>query len=141
VETIINGKHTKPMMLDTGASLVLIPQGLAREIGLTPAATDRSLDLKLADGRTVQAKLMKLDSLQVGKFTAEKVPCAVLPADLSQAPALLGQTFLRLFSYRVNPQTQKLTLKQLEVPTKPPGKEVTPNIDRRRQTPRSSRRR
>ena len=52
---------------------------------------------------------MTLDSVRVGKFTVKDVRCAVLPAGLTQAPPLLGGSFLRHFSYRHNPGGGKVT--------------------------------
>jgi predicted aspartyl protease len=48
----------------------------------------------LADGRQIPAKLIKLSTVRVGKFTAENVECVVLGEQANNAFPLLGISFL-----------------------------------------------
>jgi aspartyl protease family protein len=124
VDTILNGKVSKPMIFDTGASLMSIPPDLAGQLGLKPGDDTPTIKLETASGAVVEGKLMTLDSVRVGKFQVENVRCAVLPESLSKAPPLLGGTFLRNFVYKITPETGKLTLSKVNTatPEKPSGR-------------------
>jgi clan AA aspartic protease (TIGR02281 family) len=121
VDAVLNQNHPKPMLVDTGAALVILPADLASEIGIRSKTGDRSIQLKLADGRTVEARMARMKALRVGKFSAENVECAVLPEGLEEAVPLLGQTFLQRFSYRIDTDARKLTLWKLDLPTEEGG--------------------
>lgn len=115
-EVVLNGKRAAPMMVDTGASIICLPGRLAQEVGLKPAEGDTRIELSLADGRAIEATLMKLDSVKVGKFEVSDVECAVLPASLKDAAPLLGGNFLRHFSYKIDPDRKQLTLSKVDGP-------------------------
>lgn len=134
VEAILNGKYPRAMVFDTGASLVSVPAALAAEIGLEPSDEDPTIRLSLADGRTVSAKLMKIDSIRLGPFTVEGVECAVLPSQLRDAPPLLGGSFLRHFTYRIEPESQRLTLSQIEAVGPSTKKPAAPKSTKRRKS-------
>ena len=73
VEVIINGKSRREMVLDSGASLLSIPADMAKELNLVPSKDDPDIRLSLADGKIVDAKLMVLDTVQVGQFIVNDV--------------------------------------------------------------------
>jgi len=114
VEVIINGKSRREMVLDSGASLLSIPADMAKELGLMPSADDPIVRLALADGKIVDAKLMVLDSVQVGEFVVNNVECAVLPESLIAAQPLLGGTYLNKFTYKIQSDKGTLTLVRLK---------------------------
>lgn len=116
VSTVLNGKYTKELCIDSGASLVTLPYKMAVEIGATPKAADQDVTLQLADGREIQAKLITLPSIRVGKFTVEKVECAVMPQNLPDSSAILGMSFLRNFSFKIDSDTSKLTMTKIDSP-------------------------
>src|SRR5207302_1251360 len=82
VEVTINGKLTRQMVLDSGASMVCIPADMAKDLGLVPGEKDPTIRMQLADGKVVEARQMTLNSVRVGTFTVESVECAVLPENL-----------------------------------------------------------
>ncbi len=116
VSAVFGKEHTVEMALDTGASLVVLPWKTAVAVGLTPTSQDRTLELTLADGRTVEAKEKFAETLRVGKFVVEKVRCAVMPQELTHAPPLLGQSFLKHFTYKIDPANGKLVMSKVETP-------------------------
>jgi len=85
VDVTLNRNVTVPMIFDTGASFLTISTELARRIGLTPQATDRTIELHVADGSVIEAREMLIPSVRVGKFTLNNVVCAVMPADKRDA--------------------------------------------------------
>ena len=50
VDVTFNGKTTVPLIFDTGASFTTISDELAKRIGLQPQASDRTIELHVADG-------------------------------------------------------------------------------------------
>jgi aspartyl protease family protein len=114
VDVTFNNKVVKSLCLDTGASFISLSAKVAAEIGLKPGKSDPTVLTEIADGSKVQAKLMKIPSVRVGKFTVRDVPCIVAPADQGDVPLLLGGSFLKNFSYHVNPGEGKLILAKVE---------------------------
>jgi len=122
VSVMFNGKHAQEMAIDTGASIVALPAAVARSAGLTPTTEDQSVQLQMADGSTVEAKMVNAASVRVGKFTVENVECAVMPEHLAQAAPLLGQSFFRHFSFKLDPEKSKLVMSRIEAPDKESGR-------------------
>jgi len=114
VPVVINGQHTKEMIIDSGASIVALPHELALACGLEPSSQAPTITLILADGRPIQAKGITIDSLRVGKFTVEKVECGVLGPEAVAAEPLLGMSFLREFKFELNTQKRTLTMVKVD---------------------------
>lgn len=121
VEVEINGTQKVSMVFDTGAGYVTLPARLANELGIRPGDQDANVTVIIADGSRVQAKAMRLKSMRVGKCVAEDVDCIVMPESLPNAPMVLGGTFLKNFTYKIDPQTHRLTLSKID--TGPPPRE------------------
>jgi hypothetical protein len=60
VEVALNGSTIRKMVLDSGSSTVCIPADLAKAMELVPGPNDPDVQMKLADGKIVTAKLSKL---------------------------------------------------------------------------------
>jgi len=114
VSVVIDGKHTEEMILDSGASLISLPQDVAARCGITVKPTDRTIILELADGSQISGKLARISSVRVGKFTVEDVECAVLGPEAVNASPLLGMSFLGNFKFEINAQEGKLTMVKVE---------------------------
>ncbi len=122
VDVTFNGKVTKSMAFDTGAADVVLPADFAAEIGLRPGPDTPTVRARVADGSVVEAKTMTVPSMRVGKFTVKDVACTIMPADKTNVPPLLGQTFQRNFLLKFSPDAGKLTLSRVETPDAPrPG--------------------
>jgi len=95
----INGAKV-PMVLDTGATSVVLTQEAARAAGLPLEVLNYSVNVETANGRT-RAAAVTLDRLAVGGLTERAVPALVAqPGQLKSN--LLGMTFLnRLDSWEV----------------------------------------
>ena len=95
----INGARV-PMVLDTGASSVVLTQEAARAAGLPLEVLDYTVNVDTANGRT-RAAPVTLDRLAVGGLIERSVPALVAqPGQLKNN--LLGMTFLnRLESWEV----------------------------------------
>jgi clan AA aspartic protease (TIGR02281 family) len=115
VQATINGKLSRSLVVDSGAAVVTLTWDLAQELGLKPGAKDQPIELRTADGKKINARLMVLESVRVGQFTAENVQCAVLPKSMP-GDNLLGGTFLRNFVYRMDLGAGELHLSEIVVP-------------------------
>jgi clan AA aspartic protease (TIGR02281 family) len=113
VDVNLNGKVTRSLVLDSGASLIALTSDLAKALDMTPGPQDPVIHMQLADGKVVEARQMVLKSVRVGQFTVENVECAVLPDTLVAADNLLGGSFLRNFVYKLDPEAGELHLNQV----------------------------
>jgi clan AA aspartic protease (TIGR02281 family) len=114
VDVTFNGKVTVPLVFDTGASFTTISAELASRIDLRPQSSDRTVELHVADGGVIAAKLMTIPSMRVGKFTVDNVACAVMPPGKAEIPLLLGQSFHRHFTYKFTPESGQLVMSRIE---------------------------
>lgn len=98
-EARVNGRRLD-VMVDTGASRVVLRESDAAEAGIRPMPADYTATVSTANG-SVKAAPAKIDRIEIGDITVFDVPALVLPDDvLSQN--LLGVSFLsRLRRYEV----------------------------------------
>jgi clan AA aspartic protease (TIGR02281 family) len=95
----INGVST-PMVIDTGATWVVLTYETAKAAGLPLELLDYNVDIETANGHTRAARLT-LDRLAIGKLTERSVPALVVPRGQMKTN-LLGMSFLdRLESWEV----------------------------------------
>ena len=103
----INGVKTA-MVIDTGATSVVLTYETAKAAGLPLELLDYNVDVETAGGRTKAARLT-LDRLAVGKLVERSVPALVVPRGQMKTN-LLGMSFLdRLESWEV--RADKLMLR------------------------------
>jgi aspartyl protease family protein len=95
----VNGAKM-PMVLDTGASSVVLTQEAARRAGLPIEVLDYTVNVDTANGRT-RAAQVTVERLTVGDLTERSVPALVVQPGLLKE-SLLGMSFLnRLESWEV----------------------------------------
>jgi aspartyl protease family protein len=115
ISVTINGKTTVEMVLDSGAGIISLPAATAAEIGVAATNTSPDIQLVLADGRTVTAKLVSIPLVRVGRFEAKEVDAAILPAELTNAEPLLGMSFLKNFQFKVDSDAKTLTMSEVGI--------------------------
>lgn len=108
-----NERATGRLILDTGASLVVIGEDFAHRAGMPPD-TNRVSEARLADGRVVRGWPIRFARIEVQGARVENVEGVVLP----EAPAegidgLLGMSFLREFYLRVDPSSGEVEFSRL----------------------------
>lgn len=93
VDGEVNGKPVE-FLLDTGASLVMLPEALANELGLSRG---EPLEVMTAVGST--AYRVELDTIRVGNIEVREVRGAINP-NATEKQVLLGTSFLRHINYQ-----------------------------------------
>lgn len=89
-----------PMVIDTGATSVVLTYETAKAAGLPLELLDYNVDVETAGGR-VRAARLTLDRLSIGKLVERSVPALVVPRGQLKSN-LLGMSFLnRLESWEV----------------------------------------
>ena len=97
---VINGSTKSYFIVDSGAANVQIPEELADEMKRSSTLADSDFlgqrRFTLADGSSLQQRVLRLKSLQIGDRTMENVLAAV---GAPRSRPLLGQSFLRRLSW------------------------------------------
>jgi aspartyl protease family protein len=109
VQAVIGLEPVK-MLIDSGASIVLIPRELAEQLKIKPADDAKDMTLRTADGRRIAAKQIFLPRLRVGQFEVENVEAALLETAIDGTRPLLGLSFLSKFRFEIDSAQKKLTL-------------------------------
>jgi aspartyl protease family protein len=115
VPVVINGKHTKEMLVDSGASLLALPRAAATEFGIEIGSQHPEITLVLADGSECTAHEVIIPSVRVGKFTVENVRAAVFGPEATEAEPMLGMNFLGQFKFEVDAVEGTLTMVKVDV--------------------------
>lgn len=106
-EAEVNGVRMR-LMIDTGASMVLLPYEQVRAIGIDPGELDFSLPVTTANGISTVAPL-RLSSIKIGPIAAYDVQAAVAqPGRLKIG--LLGMSFIDKLS-EISFRGETLTLR------------------------------
>lgn len=107
-DALVNGAPMR-LLVDTGASMVLLPYESAAEIGFDPAQLSFSVPVTTANGRSTVAPI-KIASITVGDIEVTDVTAAVAqPGRLKMG--LLGMSFLDQLSESIF-QGDRLILRQ-----------------------------
>jgi clan AA aspartic protease (TIGR02281 family) len=108
VNVRLNDQLEAPFLIDTGASGISIPDGVARELGLRIDADTPRLSVQTASG-IVAEPIVALDSIQLGGARVEHLDALV---NSSMQIGLLGGTFFNNFVYSVDAAQGVITLRE-----------------------------
>ena len=114
VKALINEEIATSLVLDTGASTIMLRRHVADKMGITLDKPDAKVTL--ANGKTVDAKQVTLRSVKVQDSEAFNVGAVILMEEdngLGAADGLLGMSFLRNFSFKIDQKYKKLILEKL----------------------------
>ncbi|MEL6476743.1 MAG: TIGR02281 family clan AA aspartic protease [Pseudomonadota bacterium] len=110
-DALINGQPIR-LLVDTGASMVLIPYEDAARLGINLQALDFTMPVTTANGRSTVAPV-RLERIEVGEIQVMRVNAAVArPGSLKAG--LLGMSFLDHLS-ETSFQRDKLVLRQRQM--------------------------
>lgn len=112
----INGHPPVRLLLDTGASRVVLNAEAARKVGARMLGTEH--EAVIANGSKIKVKDAVLDHVMVGKSEAEGVEAGVSQEEhaLPSYDGLLGMSFLRHFHMFLDPATGGFELRRIEFP-------------------------
>lgn len=96
------------LMVDTGASLIILPASLAPSLGLEPVNM-LARTLQTANGR-VQARVIRLPQVQIGEEKVPFIETAFVEDDKINGQALLGMNVLKRFRITLDNSEPSLTL-------------------------------
>ncbi|MDD4953456.1 MAG: retropepsin-like aspartic protease [Candidatus Omnitrophica bacterium] len=116
LDVLLNKKIEASLVLDTGASVVVLRKGMAGKLGIDLDKVRPDAKLTVADGRQVDAKHIILKSVKVQGVEAENVDAALMMeevGDVSFADGLLGMSFLSRFNFKIDNQEKELVLEKL----------------------------
>jgi len=107
---VLVGEKSMPMVLDSGASLIVLPAETAVKLGVVIPPSAPAMRLILADGRAINASGVVLPKVRIGAFEAENVEAAVLEPSALHAEPLLGMSFLGSFKFEIDAAGRTLKL-------------------------------
>ncbi|MFH1594146.1 MAG: retropepsin-like aspartic protease [Candidatus Omnitrophota bacterium] len=113
VDVLLNGKTTVPLLVDTGASLVMISKEAAKKLGIDYASIDEKINMVLADGKITTAIPIILETVTVGSSQVKDVKAAISsnPPGLN-IDGLLGMSYLRYFDVKLDSDENFLILEK-----------------------------
>jgi aspartyl protease family protein len=100
--------RTLDMMIDTGADLVVLPQSMINDLGMTDEKLTRH-EMQTANGK-VNAKVGTLQEVRIAGETLENVEAAFIDDPLLGNTSLLGMSVLGRYKLVIDDQTQLITL-------------------------------
>ena len=111
VAVLVNGRMQLPFILDTGASMTLIPAWAAESLGYRPQAASEWINVQTAGGPR------RLPYAALGRIEIQGLGLSNLPVLFGDLPGydasrgLLGMDFLRHFSMAVDHDIGRMTLR------------------------------
>ena len=117
VQARLNDKVPVELLLDTGASFVLLSSEIGRRLGVDKDKRTSIVKMQVADGRQVDALYMILDSVKIQGVEAKNVDAAVLldnAEGINFKDGLLGMSFLKKFNFKIDQSNNRITLEKLE---------------------------
>lgn len=128
VDVLINGQVTERMIWDSGAANINLSAKTAKALGLHLTDKDPIVEISIADGSHVKEHLITVDSIRIGAFTVENVPCIVPPPGV-EGSDLLGDEFQKHFEFKLDVNNQSLQLSPLDAVAVEPRKpvQIAPN--------------
>lgn len=114
VEVLINGSVPANLIVDTGATMVVLSDRLGRRLGINRNPDLPEIEMSTAGGK-VSAPLFVLDSLKIGSAEVLNVEATTNPY-MGGMDGLLGMSFLGEFKVEMDRQNWEMTLKPLGNP-------------------------
>jgi len=118
-DVLLNGKVKATLVLDTGASVVVLSKKIGLELGIKLDETQKNdiMELHLAGDRRVNARMVAIKTVEIGDAEAKDVLAGVLLEDFVNPgfkDGLLGMTFLNRFNFKIDLKEMKLSLEKLK---------------------------
>lgn len=115
VNALLNEKVNATLVLDTGASIVVLTRQKGEELGIDLTDTKHNMaTLQLAGDHKVAAKMVMLKSVRINDIEVKGVLTGVLLDDsgIGFRDGLLGMTFLSKFNLKIDLKNMKMSLEK-----------------------------
>lgn len=114
VDALINGISAVRLVVDTGASIVVISREVADSLMVPEEGSGEEIEVVMANGTAARARPIILKSIRVGDAEVRNVPAAILEGGVvGGADGLLGMSFLSNFIISVDAASNKLIFEQV----------------------------
>lgn len=114
VNVLLNNKTSARLLVDTGASTSLLFKEIVTKLNPAPNMRVGKTAITVADGRTAEVDLIRLESMSIGQFRVRNVLVASSPLSSQGFDGLLGMTFLGQFIVRFDPAHGRIILEDLK---------------------------
>lgn len=118
VEALLNNRVRVNLILDTGASIIMLSRKAGEELGIDLSDTKKDvMGVRLADGKKTMAKAIILDSVKVQDIEVKNVTAAIMLEELpviGVTEGLLGMSFLNKFNLKMDLKSMKMSLEKIE---------------------------
>ena len=116
IDAVLNKEIKVSLILDTGASLVVLRKDIAKKLGMDLNNIKPDSEMIVADGRKIKTKYITLGSIKVENVEAQNIDAAIMlddVGDIGFGDGLLGMSFLKKFNFKVDQKEKKLILEKL----------------------------
>lgn len=110
VDAIISDKIQTRLVLDTGATSVVLPIEMVQKLGAKGAKYSKKIKVRLADGSIRQAYAIVLKSVQIGDIKAYNVEAIAINSKGNVG--LLGMSFLNRYHLKMDFENRELVFKE-----------------------------
>ncbi|MCX5666628.1 MAG: TIGR02281 family clan AA aspartic protease [Candidatus Omnitrophica bacterium] len=118
VEVLLNNSVKVNLVLDTGASIIVLSRKAGEKLGVDLSDTKKDvMEMRLADGSKAMARAVILDSVKIQDVEVKGVMAAIL---LDEVPTigvtegLLGMSFLNKFNLKTDLKNMSMSLEKIE---------------------------
>ena len=114
VDSLVNDNVKATLVLDTGASIVVLTKQKGEELGLDLSPDKNRATLQLAGNHRAMAKMVMLKSVRINDIEVKDVLAGVLLEDpgIGFRDGLLGMTFLNRFNLKIDLKNMKMSLEK-----------------------------
>ena len=120
IDAKLNGQTEAKLLLDTGATTIVLSEKLAKKLGFALNNTMPQVQAGTAGGE-IWAPLLSLREVRVGNAVADEVE-AIISLDLKKVDGLMGMSFLSQFRMNLDYSASVLILKPFMEPPLYDGK-------------------
>ncbi len=116
LKALLNWSITVPLMLDTGASLVVLPKEVGDKLNIDTQQPKTVVFLQIGDGSKVKAAYTVLKSINIQGVEVRDIDAAVLLDDkgkFENASGVLGMSFLNHFNIKTDRKEKKFILEKI----------------------------
>ncbi len=118
VDSLLNNDVNALLLLDTGASVVVLTKGIGEKLGFKADDTKKDIAvMHLPGDRKVDARMVIIKSIRIKDVEVKDVLAAILMEDITDGSfkdGLLGMTFLSKFNLKIDLKDMKMSLEKLK---------------------------